>query len=551
MNARRWLAVGLMILAQLAPALAKEPRLVVVLVIDQFRQDYLDRFHAQFQPDAPGRPGGFSYLLEHGAVHTRCFYDHVPNHTAVGHAALATGALPAVHGIVGNRWYDRDEGEKNDVAFDPDFPLVGTAAQGGVSPRALLSTTVGDELKLASMGHSRIFGVAIKDRAAMLTTGRAADLCVFYDHHTGRWISSTYYLPDGKLPAWLEAYNATGWADRLFGWEWKPYHPASAYATCRPAVFVGANGAYLDIGESYPHKFTGGLDKPGPKYYEAISFTPHGVTSTFEVARRLCQAEKLGQGDYPDLLVISLSSNDKAGHAWGPFSPEMLDITLETDRELANFLQFVDSQVGLDHTLIAFSSDHGVAPLPELAEKFRFPGGRLAPDQFRKSLNDVLVARFGPGNHLVAYNEPNLYLNRATIPAEHFAEACQLVAEKARTLPGLQAAFTRQQLEQGDLPPTELAQLAANSFHPHRSGDVMVFTQPYTIFSFNKPAGTTHGAPWNYDSHVPMIVVGPGVPAGIYHRKCTPRDLAPTLSELLHISPPAGANREVLEWLTR
>ncbi len=544
----RALVIAVLTVLLLTPAWSQpeRPKLVVLVVIDQFRNDYLQRFEDLFSSQ---KPGGFRYFTREGAVHTRCFYDHVPTHTAVGHAALSTGALPSVHGIIGNKWLNFQTKKLEEVAYDGDYPLVGTDSRYGVSPRKLLASTFGDEMKLQSVDRSKVIGIALKDRAAMMATGRGADLALFFDSRSGRWLTSTYYRPDGTLPGWVETYNASGWADELFGTVWKPLFEEKVYQRCRRQQFPGS-ADYNGLGKTYPHQLDGGLESPGPNFYEAIKATPQGVVSTFEMARRAVEYEKLGQDEHPDLLAVSLSSNDLVGHTFGPYSPEMLDVTVTSDREMEKFFQFLDEKVGLKNTLIVLSADHGVAPLPELIQERTMPGGRLSFPSLQKVMGQVLASELGVGQFVLGANEPNLYLDREAIPADKLEAVTEKLAQALRQVEGVHAVFTRDQILEGELPRTELASTASNSYHHERSGDLWLFTEPFWIISFPKyAAGTTHGSSWSYDTHVPLLVVGPGVPQGRFRKQCTPRDVAPTICELLGLTPPSGSSGHLLEWL--
>lgn len=290
----------------------------------------------------------------------------------------------------------------------------------------------------------------------------------------------------------------------------------------------------MHLGESFPHRVDGGLSEPGPAYYEAFAFTPQAVKMTFDLARKAVEAENLGGDADPDLLALSLSSHDKTGHVFGPYSPEIEDLYLRTDLELASFLQYLDGRVGLEHTLVILSSDHGVAPLAEVARDLRLPARRVDRARFEAQVEARLAAALGEGDYVEAFVEPHLYLRHASIPFGRLEEARAVAAAAARAFPGVHDALT----------PADDPENHCNG----RSGDLLVVLRPFHTFAFEQATGTTHGQPWSYDTHVPLVLTGTGVPAGRYHEHCTPRDLVPTLCDLLGITAPAASSGRMLEW---
>lgn len=545
-----WL-VFLFCLLSALPTLAepKQPKLIVVVVADQFRAEFLERHRPDFMPPraSDGSPGGFRFLESEAAVHSRCFYDHLPTHTAVGHAAISTGALPSVHGIVSNYFTHRKTGKKLDITHDPRWPLLGLPANSGrgASPRALMAPTLGDALKLQSMGKARVFGVGIKDRAAMVLTGRAVDGAIWFDHHSGKWLSSRFYFREGQLPDYVTRYNREHPVDQHFGSFWQPALPRERYTRSRPFKQTGTYDDYVHLSPSFPHTLKGGLESPGKDFYEAWTYTPGAIHATFEMAAQILENEKLGQDDTPDVLNISLSTVDKVGHAFGPYSPEMQDVLYHLDRAMAGFFGKLD----LDNTLIVFTSDHGAAPLPEYLEGSGLSAGRISLQEIKATTQEALEEAFGPHGYVQTIYEPhlNLWLDHLS-PAQQ-VEARALAARELSKIEGFQRVLTYDEMARGPQGGTELERLAAASFYPERTGDLMLFPRPHWIISFENPRGTTHGSAWNYDRHVPLMIRGAGIPAGRYRADCGPRDLAPTLAELLRITPPAGADGRLLEWM--
>ncbi|NUL81520.1 MAG: alkaline phosphatase family protein [Armatimonadetes bacterium] len=523
----------LFLVASFVVSFAQTPRLVVVISIDQCRADYLTRFNDHY---LPASQKGFNYLIANGAHYRDAHFGHVPTATGPGHAVLLSGAPPHLSGIVGNEWYDRQNKREHYCVDDLTTETVGGRSKP-MSPKALQVTTVGDELKMATGKRSKVVGIAYKDRASILMAGHAADTVVWFDDSTGNWVSSKHYCPDGKLPQWVQALNDEKHIDMFAGRTWKPLLPAEAYKDCRP------------LGN--PEPFTATLPaSPGQPLYKAFASSGYGNDYVFLTAMRAVEAEGLGADDTPDILAINLSTNDYIGHAFGPNSPQVLDISVRTDRGLSDFLKFLDKKVkgGLKSTLIAITADHGVAPVPEeLAQSYRGPGKRIASRLVEEKVETALDKLIGPADWVLAYSEPHLYLNFGAIQSPLFTRESieQAAADAALEVDGVYFAFTRTQLLNGRAPGWDWSPLVYNAMHPHRSGDLIVITAP-NVYMSSYPTGTGHFTPWAYDTHVPLLLTGPGIKPGRYMRRVTTLDLAPTLSQLLNIEYPSGNMGKVL-----
>lgn len=542
-------------LAQPAPPAAArgtKPRLVVLISIDQFRADYLRRFEDLFLPPmSSGAVGGFRFLMERGAYHTDAHHDHFPTYTGPGHSILLTGATPYLSGIVGNEWFDRDLGRTRYCVEDPESPLVGpTTKKDGISPATLRVSTVGDELKMATGGQAKVWGIALKDRAAVLMAGHLADGVLWFDDETGAWISSRYYRKDGTLPPWVDAWNATKKIDAFYGRFWTPSAPKAAFARIWTPKneFVNAGFGLGSTFGDQGHPITGGIAKPGKEFYRAFTTTPDANDYVFDSALELIGREGLGADSTPDLLVINLSSNDYIGHAFGPDSPEVLDVTYRTDRSLSHFFNAVAIRVpgGLANVTFVLSADHGVAPITGETQRSGFFAGVYVETVLQKLAEDALDAAFGPADWVQALVEENLYLNLETLKAKEVdsAKAEEVAAAALRTASGIYAAYTRSQALRGQLPQTELGLRVARSFHPRRSGEVVLVPEPYWVP--NRLNGTTHGSPYSYDTSVPLLLQGWGIHPGRYTQKVSTLDIAPTLSYLLGILNPSGCEGHVL-----
>ena len=498
------------------------PKLVVILVIDQFRYDYLMRFRPYFVP------GGVNRLLEGGAVFTDCRYDYVTTMTGPGHATLLTGAYPGAHGIIENNWYDRDQQREVYCVEDLSTRLVENRQKAspspGYSPRNLIGSTLGDELRMATDFRSKMISIALKDRAAVLMGGHTPSAAYWYDVGTGHYATSTFYMP--ALPAWADDFNRQTPTKTYCGQKWQAL-----------AETPGADGMVFSHFEASP-----GETCPDPKFLAWLEVTPFMNEIELSFATDAIRNEHLGQGPETDLLAISLSVNDYIGHWFGPYSPEVADVTLRTDRDLAKFFGDLDKLVGLDNVWIALSADHGVAPSPSYVQQHKLGLGIAQPASARSAAERSLTQAFGPGPWIEDQDEAYLYLNQATLKKRNVAEAkAEEVAAKAvASQPDVAAAFTRTQFLTGSLPNSTPARKAANSFNFKRSGDVFLVLEPFAVPSPTL-TGASHGTPWSYDAQVPLVLWGGAFKAGFYPTPCQPTDLVATLATLLGLTQPSGS----------
>ena len=510
-------ACTVLILCLLTPALAlasaynARPKLVVVIVIDQFRGDYLQRYYDELGAN------GFRLLLDHGAYFTDCNYDYANTRTAPGHATLLTGAYSNGHGILSNEWWDAAKKREVTSVEDDSTQLVG-ASGTGASPHNLMASTLGDELKLATQGKARVFGIALKDRAAILPTGWSGDAAYWIEKNSGAWITSSYYR--AQLPAWVEQFNQSKAADKYWNREIKDSSGQVLFSTTR---------------------------KAGAGFYGLVGSTPLANDYELEFARALISNEKLGSGPATDLLIISLSANDILGHAVGPDSPKMRAMALAMDQQLASFFDFLGKQFGLANVWIALSADHGVAPLPAVAKGMRIPAAGLDNDQLQKQINADLTARLSPGHardFVPDLSYPIAFVSEAAFTAVHLKEAAaeQAVGEALERI-GMRGFYTRAQLEHGDAPDTKLGRQYLHSYSPYGGWYVLGVPPPFTIGSTR---GTDHGSPYSYDTHVPLAFYGRPFQAGVYHQHAEPVDLAATLASLLGTNAPSSAVGHVL-----
>ncbi len=531
---------------------AGRARLAVVISVDQMRADYLERF-APYLGE-----GGFKRLMS-GLTFENCHFRHSVTKTGPGHASMLSGVHANLHGIIANEWKLRDWPALEEVncVEDRDSPLVGLApspvrspggvleAKSGRSPRPLLAPTVGDALKERFGAGAKVFGVADKDRAAILMTGRLADGAYWTEQ--GRVVTSTFYR--AELPGYLAAFNAEQRAVKCFGREWERLLDASVYEKVQGPDDAEGEASDFGLGRTFPKRVNGGQKEITKDFYEAFDHTPWNNDLVADMARAVVVNERLGEDDgAPDLLAIGFSQPDKIGHAYGPGSHESMDSILRLDRTLAELLQFLDKKVGLQHCVIVLTADHGVAPLPEARQAAGLEGGRLRGAEFDKIVFAALDARFGAlpaGQRWAGRDGLSYHLNPAVLTERQLdaAEVGTVVRDALLAHPAVAAAYTRRQLASSTAldPVGEAMRL---SYFPARSGDVVWVLKPYFIDRGN--TGTTHGTPYAYDTQVPMIWLGAGVPSGRRLERVGVDDLAPTLAGLLGVpAPPQAQGRQL------
>jgi predicted AlkP superfamily pyrophosphatase or phosphodiesterase len=511
------LAVLLAALACFGSAYQANPKLVVILVIDQFRGDYLERYHSEFGPT------GFRLFTDRGAYFPACYYQYANTRTAPGHATIATGAYSPAHGIFSNEWWDPAQKRMVSSVEDSATKLIGAEVEGvGASPHNLLAGTLGDELRLATQGQSRVYGIALKERAAILPTGYSANGAFWIDADSGAWLTSTYYM--SAPPRWLLAFNGGDSAKKYLNQEWKD-----------------TDGTLL--ASTAPHNFDNG--KPVP-YYELVGSTPFGNDYEFDFARELIQQEKLGYGAVTDLLVISLSANDILGHMAGPDAPEMRAMALALDRQIGDFVSFLNQQYGQGQFWIILTADHGVAPLHATDKHLNLPAQSPSSADLRSRLNQELSSRLRKqGEYVRSVSYPIVFVNSEAFPPNVSESEAESQVAEAMKASGFLNAFTKEQMGNGELPPTPLGHLYLNSYSPYGGAWVMGVPAPFSYVAAGIDIAN-HGAPYSYDQHVPLAFYGPAFKPGVYRDQVEPIDLAPTLAVMLGINKPTSSSGRVL-----
>ena len=507
------------------------PKLVVLISVDQGRADYVDRFSDLYLPPKKGNTlGGYRWLSETGVRYLDAHHHHTPTFTAAGHAVLMTGSVPAIDGIVGNEWYDRAAGKMHYSTADETVKTVG-GSMPGQSARPLKVSTVGDELKMATNGRSKVVGISFKDRASILMAGHAADEVVWFDYDAGNFVTSTYFA--NSLPTWADAYNAGRDIDKYLGKSWTPMLPEASYVNARNAPH-----------EKGPKMFshTMGAEKKSANY-SAIVASAFGQNAIFDLTDKAIDADKLGTHETPDVLVLNLASNDYVGHAWGPNSPEVMDISVVTDRLLSRLFNHLDRAVpgGIDNVAIVVTADHGVSPIPsEMADVYKIGAERVSGGAITKAIDVALGKKYGEAKWTLDYNGSNVYLDRGIMDAKGLKhdEVERAAADAAMGVPGVFGAYTRTDILAGRLPDMPLSEWVTNALSPQVGGDVVIIDAPNRIET--GATGTTHGSGWAYDTHVPILTHWGGQKPQKVGRRVYTHDIASTLSILLGIEYPSG-----------
>ena len=561
------LCAVLFLLAALAPAAvtkavgaesgpAATPRLILQITVDALRGDLPSRYGQVLGE------GGFRYLMEQGVNYTNAHYQHANTETIVGHASLATGTVPAAHGMVGNVWFDRalerlvyniEDADYHLLSANSDVdqsteidPTQKAAKVDGRSPRAILSSTFSDELAAHYAGKSKIFGVSVKDRGAVSLAGHAGK-AFWFSKASGEFVTSTYYYE--AYPQWVKDWNAAKLPQVYAGTSWELTHKPEMY------LFGDADDRdyetdFPGFGRTFPHPYGAADDK---YFTTRLTLSPAGDELTLDFAKTLLDAEQLGQDEVPDYLAVSFSSTDYVGHIFGPSSLESEDNIARLDRSLADLLAHVDIRVGLQNTLIVLSADHGQPEVPGYLHGLGIQSASyINPKELDKApAIAALKQRFGLGEELIEdFFQPYLYLNRELIRSKGLdqAEIEKVLAEEIEKFPGVAKAVSSTALRSAALPDTELMRKILNNFHPRRSGDIYLVFEPYVyINDFDGLiVASTHGAPWRYDSFVPVMFAGAGLKPATLSRAMTPYDIAPTLANYLGIKQPSAAIGEPL-----
>lgn len=516
------------------------PKLVVGIVVDQMRWDYLYRYYDRYAAN-----GGFKKLLNQGFSCENTMITYAPSFTACGHASIYTGSVPAIHGITGNNWWDNQLNSNRYCTQDDSVKTIGSMTDlGKMSPKNLLVTTVTDELRLATNFKSKVIGIAMKDRGSILPAGHSANAAYWYDNKAGNWISSSYYM--NELPQWVQEVNAKKSVDKYYEEGWNTLNPIGTYLQSTADDKLYENKPF-GAGTNFPYdlkKFVG-------KNYSMIATIPQGNTFTLDMAKSALSAEQLGQHDATDFLAVSLSSTDYIGHAFGPNSIEAEDGFLRLDKDLGEFLNYLNEKIGEGKYLVFLSADHGAAHTPGFSLEHKIPAGNLITKMVFTELNKILKDKFKVDELVTDIANFQVYLDHKAMTAKRIneQEVQKTVIDYLLNLTGMDRAFSLTSLSETTLPRAQ-KELFANGYYPNRSGDIQFILQPQWLEGF-EAGGTSHGS-WNpYDTHIPLLFYGWHINAGKSNRQISITDIAPTLAALLHIQMPSGSIGQVIEEIVK
>lgn len=512
------------------------PKLMIGIVVDQMRQEYLHRFYNRYSD------GGFKRLMNAGFNYENAQYNYIPTYTGPGHSSIFTGTTPATHGIVSNNWFDPIENISKYCVQDDSVRTVGDATEfGKMSPFNQKSTTIGDELKLASAGQSKVVGVALKDRSSILPAGHAADGAYWFSS-TGKFISSTWYLND--LPDWVKEFNELELASKYLNQNWETFYPIETYT-----VSLEDNNNYEKpfTGEKapvFPHQLWT-ISKKG-KFLETIKATPFGNTLTRQMAEAAIKGEGLGQDEIVDFLSISFSSIDYVGHQFGPNSIEMEDAMIRLDLELEQFFDFLDKNIGKGNYTLFLTADHGANNVPSHMTDLKIPSGYFRGG-VKNHLDSLIKIQFNAENIIKDFSNYQVFYNHDEIIKNNIdlESLDKFLTREIFKFEGVNNILNRDQLLRENYT-QGYRYLAQNGYHPQLSGDLWIILNPgWMTYG---PQGTTHGSPFSYDTHIPLLWYGKNIPHGKSMESVNITDIAPTTSYLIRCPKTNGNIGRVLSF---
>jgi predicted AlkP superfamily pyrophosphatase or phosphodiesterase len=519
-------------------------KLVVGIMVDQMRQEYLYRFHSKFGD------GGFKRLMGDGFMLKNAHYNYAPTVTGPGHASVYTGSTPAIHGIIGNEWYDKTLKKTVNCVEDPDHTAVGSAeGNGDVSPWRLLSTTVTDELELATQRRATVIGISIKDRGAVLPAGHVADGAYWFDSNTGKFITSTFYM--SEVPAWVQRFNQQNLAAQYMSREWNTLLPIDQY------VESGADDTPYEnkIGGKERSVFPYNMKTLGKgDGYGLLSTTPFGNDYLTEMAKAALAGENMGADDVTDFLAMSYSATDVLGHAVGPNAIEIEDMYMRLDKNIEDLLKTLDSRVGAGNYIVFLTADHGVADVAQYMKDSRIPAGYINNGNLLATLTDHLQQYF-PGKKIIEtisggqiFFDQDVFHNDPKSSGVELLIATELTINFLLKQDGIANAYSENLIRQSAYDEGGIKGLVVRGYHPKRCGDVVMVLEP-GWYSSGRVQGTTHGSPYAYDTHVPIVFYGKGIKKGSSVTYHSVTDVAPTVSVLLNIKFPSGCTGQPVEEL--
>ena len=510
------------------------PKIVVGIVIDQMRWDYLYRYYNRYST------GGLKRIINKGFSFENTLLPYVPTYTAVGHTTIYTGGIPATHGMVGNNWFDK--GSNKNVYCTDDSTVQGVGnndVSGKMSPKNMWATTITDELRLSNNFESKVIGIALKDRGAILPAGHSANAAYWYDEKTGKWITSNYYMQ--QLPDWVNVFNAKDEPGNMMKKDWNTLYPINTYTQStadNQDYELALSGLTSPV---FPHK----LSTVGSVKYSTFKYTPYAATYTFNFAKAAIENEKLGSGKATDFLTVSISSTDYMGHSFGPNSIEAEDTYLRLDKDIADFLNYMDAKIGINNYLVFLSADHGAAHVPAFLKEHKIDAGVFSDLAINQQLNKIVEDSFGIKQTILSVQNYQVYIDVRLIKnnSKDISAVKNLIIQTLKNLPFITNVFETDKMN--DITLAEpLKTMLINGYTPTRSGDIQFIVKPGYFDGGKK--GTTHGL-WNpYDAHIPLLFYGWNIKPGKTNRETYMTDIAATLAAMLHIQMPSGSVGKVL-----
>ena len=525
-----YLLAILLCLTSLAKAQTEKPKLVVGIIVDQMRQEYLYRFNDKFGDD------GFNRLINEGYMFKNAHFNYVPTYTGPGHTSVYTGSTPAIHGIIANDWYSKKIKHHIYCAYDSTETTVGsTSKRGMMSPRNMLTTTITDELKLATQKRAKTIGISIKDRGAIFPAGHLGE-AYWYDSETGDFITSTYYK--SELPDWVKKFNDQKWAKKLLSQKWKPINDLKSY-TAAGSDENNYEGDFYGQGTSLSKGYK--LDNEN---FGQLAAVPFGNDLLKEMALATISGENLGKHDDTDFLAVSFSSTDYVGHRFGPNSMEVEDTYIRLDKNIAEILKKLDQQVGAGNYIVFLSADHAVSEVPQYFTDNKIPSGYFV-HRLRDELNRFLNEQFGEADWVENVSNSQVFLNHKTIleKKQSLHDMQDLVAHYIMELDGVKETYPAYVIHNLDYDINGIKGLLTRGYNQVRSGDVLYALEPSWLESgrHDGNTGTTHGSSYSYDTHVPMLFYGHGVKHGSSVKYHPVTDIAPSIAMMLNVMLPNGA----------
>ena len=511
---------------------SSSPKLVVGIVIDQMRYDYLYRFNSLYGED------GFKKLMKDGSNFTFAHFNYIPTYTGPGHASIYTGTTPYFHGIISNNWYDKKVKSVIYCTSDESYNTVGANNdRGEMSPKRLLSTTITDQLKLATNKKSKVISISIKDRAAILPGGHFPDGAYWYNPQSGGFITSSFYMK--QLPGWIKNFNEKKLADKYMSFEWKLTHSLEKYWVTFPDSEPFEEDLFLENKTTFPHSFK---NIPPKDKRDILRSTPYGNQLLYDFAVAALENEKLGLGNQTDFLAVSFSSTDYIGHSYGPNSVEIEDTYVKLDLLIAMLLDKLNKQVGEGNYILFLTADHGVAENPEFLHKNNIAGDWVNFRVVSDSLKKFSMRKFNNENIIEKFSSKQIFLNYDVINSLNLTivDVRREYAEYLiKTFPFIAQTITRDDLIL-NVADRNSSNFILNGFNPLRSGDVVLELQPGYIPGSSSNRHVTHGSSYSYDTHVPLLFYGWNIPGQTINKPVYTVDIAPTIADLLNITEPSG-----------